>query len=53
MSTRARSALILYGLFVASHKIDEKYHATFQGVSGWGIGGPVRLHGAVAESEDR
>jgi Aspartyl protease/PDZ domain len=44
VDTGARSALILYGPFVASNKIDEKYHATFQGVSGWGIGGPVRSY---------
>jgi hypothetical protein len=50
VDTGARSALILYGPFVASHKIDEKYHATFQGVSGWGIGGPVRSYMVRSQS---
>jgi len=44
VDTGARSALILYGPFVASNRIDKKYHASFQGVSGWGIGGPVRSY---------
>jgi hypothetical protein len=44
VDTGARSALILYGPFVAANRIAEKYHATFQGVSGWGIGGPVRSY---------
>ena len=50
VDTGARSALILYGPFVASNKIDEKYHATFQGVSGWGIGGPVRSYMVRSQS---
>lgn len=44
VDTGARSALILYGPFVAANKIAEKYRATFQGVSGWGIGGAVRSY---------
>lgn len=42
VDTGARSALILYGPFVATNKIAERYQARFQGVSGWGVGGPVR-----------
>ncbi len=42
VDTGARSALILYGPFVATNKIAERYQAKFQGVSGWGIGGPIR-----------
>lgn len=42
VDTGARTALILYGPFVAENKIAEKYNAKFQGVSGWGIGGPLR-----------
>jgi len=42
VDTGARSALILYGRFVADHHIVEKYQPKFQGVSGWGLGGPVR-----------
>jgi hypothetical protein len=40
----ARSALILYGPFVTTNQIAEKYQPKFQGVSGWGIGGPVRSY---------
>lgn len=50
VDTGARSALILYGPFVAANKITEKYHATFQGVSGWGIGGPVRSYMVRSQS---
>jgi hypothetical protein len=42
VDTGARSALILYGPFVADHHLAEKYQPKFQGVSGWGLGGPVR-----------
>jgi hypothetical protein len=42
VDTGARSALILYGPFVADHHLAEKYRPKFQGISGWGLGGPVR-----------
>jgi len=42
VDTGARSALLLYGPFCADHRLAEKYHATLEGVTGWGIGGPVR-----------
>ena len=44
VDTGARSALILYGPFVAANRLMEKYQPKFQGVSGWGIGGPVRSY---------
>jgi len=44
VDTGARSALILYGPFVADNRLVEKYQPRFQGVSGWGIGGPVRSY---------
>ena len=44
VDTGARSALILYGPFVATNRLIEKYQPKFQGVSGWGIGGPVRSY---------
>ena len=44
VDTGARSALILYGPFVADHHLTEKYQPKFQGVSGWGLGGPVRSY---------
>ncbi|MDX6693749.1 MAG: hypothetical protein QOF02_1352 [Blastocatellia bacterium] len=42
IDTGARSSLILFGPFVEANDLREKYHATFEGVTGWGIGGPVR-----------
>ena len=44
VDTGARSALILYVPFVAANRLMEKYQPKFQGVSGWGIGGPVRSY---------
>ncbi len=44
VDTGARSALILYGPFVAGNHLVEKYQPKIQGVSGWGIGGPVRSY---------
>ncbi len=42
IDTGARSALILYGPFVERNDLRAKYGARFEGVTGWGIGGPVR-----------
>jgi hypothetical protein len=42
IDTGARSSLILYGPFVEQNNLREKYKASFEGVTGWGIGGPVR-----------
>ena len=42
IDTGARSSLLLYGPYVASHGLREKYKPKFEGVTGWGIGGPVR-----------
>jgi predicted aspartyl protease len=42
IDTGARSALLLYGPFVEQNGLREKYKATIEGVTGWGIGGPVR-----------
>ncbi len=50
VDTGARSALILYGPFVADHHIVEKYQPKFQGVSGWGLGGPVRSYMVRSQS---
>ncbi|HUQ33286.1 MAG TPA: aspartyl protease family protein [Pyrinomonadaceae bacterium] len=44
IDTGARSSLILYGPFVEQNNLREKYKASFEGVTGWGIGGPVRSH---------
>jgi hypothetical protein len=50
VDTGARSALILYGPFAADHHLTEKYQPKFQGVSGWGLGGPVRSYMVRSQS---
>ena len=42
IDTGARSALLLYGPFVEQNNLRTKYKATIEGITGWGIGGPVR-----------
>lgn len=42
VDTGARSSLLLYGPFCERNHLREKYNARFEGVTGWGIGGPVR-----------
>jgi hypothetical protein len=42
VDTGARSSLLIYGPFAKEHKLKEKYGAHLEGVTGWGIGGPIR-----------
>ena len=42
VDTGARSSLLLYTPFVEHNHLKEKYSAHLEGVTGWGIGGPVR-----------
>jgi hypothetical protein len=42
IDTGARSALLLFGPFVRDNRLRETYTPKFSGVTGWGIGGPVR-----------
>ncbi|HKD02635.1 MAG TPA: aspartyl protease family protein [Terriglobales bacterium] len=42
VDTGARSSLLLYTPFVDENRLREKYGARLEGVTGWGIGGPVR-----------
>jgi hypothetical protein len=42
VDTGARSALLLYRPFCEQNRLAEKYGAKLEGVTGWGIGGPVR-----------
>jgi len=42
IDTGARSALILFGPFVETNDLRKKYGATAEGITGWGVGGPVR-----------
>jgi len=42
IDTGARSSLLLYTPFVEHNHLREKYSAYLEGVTGWGIGGPIR-----------
>jgi hypothetical protein len=42
IDTGARSALLLFGPFVRDNGLRETYRPKFSGITGWGIGGPVR-----------
>lgn len=42
IDTGARSSLLVYGPFAQRNHLREKYHATMEGITGWGIGGRVR-----------
>jgi Aspartyl protease/PDZ domain len=42
VDTGARSSLLLYTPFVEQNHLKEKYSAHLEGITGWGIGGPVR-----------
>ena len=42
VDTGARSSLLLYGPFVEENGLQARYDAHLEGVTGWGIGGPVR-----------
>jgi PDZ domain/Aspartyl protease len=42
VDTGARSSLLIYGPFAGEHKLKEKYGAHLEGVTGWGLGGPIR-----------
>src|SRR3954469_4516859 len=42
VDTGARSAMLLYGPWTDSNHLRQKYNPKLEGVTGWGIGGPVR-----------
>src|SRR5271170_4742964 len=42
VDTGARLSLLLYGPFVKQNNLREKYHPAVSGVTGWGLGGPIR-----------
>jgi predicted aspartyl protease len=49
IDTGARNSLTIDTPFARAHDLDAKYHATFETVTGWGVGGgsrgkPVRFH---------
>jgi len=49
VDTGARSALLVYGPWADANHLREKYNAKVEGVTGWGIGGPVRSQLARAK----
>jgi len=49
VDTGARSALLAYGPWADANHLREKYNAKVEGVTGWGIGGPVRSQLARAK----
>ncbi|HWR13708.1 MAG TPA: aspartyl protease family protein [Terriglobales bacterium] len=50
VDTGARTALIVANKFGDSNKLREKYKAQLEGITGWGLGGPVRSLLARAKS---
>jgi predicted aspartyl protease len=42
VDTGARLSLLLYGPFVDQNNLRAKYHPEVSGVTGWGLGGPIR-----------
>jgi hypothetical protein len=50
IDTGARSSLILSGPFVEANRLRQKYRASFETITGWGIGGPVRSQLARVQS---
>ena len=49
IDTGARSSMLLFGPFVDQNGLRAKYGARLEGVTGWGIGGPVRSQLARAQ----
>ena len=49
IDTGARSSLLLYTPFVSRNHLVEKYRPTIAGITGWGIGGPIRTSVARAQ----
>jgi hypothetical protein len=50
VDTGARSSMLLYGPWTDANHLHEKYKAKLEGVTGWGIGGPVRSQLARAKT---
>jgi PDZ domain/Aspartyl protease len=42
VDTGARSSLLIYRPFAERNKLRERYAAHVEGVTGWGVGGPIR-----------
>jgi hypothetical protein len=42
LDTGARTSIVLYAGFIAEHHVRERYQPKYSGITGWGIGGPIR-----------
>jgi hypothetical protein len=42
LDTGARTAIIVYAGFIEDHHLRSRYRPRFSGITGWGIGGPIR-----------
>lgn len=42
LDTGARTSIVLYAGFIAEQRVRERYQPKFSGITGWGIGGPIR-----------
>ncbi len=42
LDTGARTSIVLYAGFLAEHRVRERYQPKFSGITGLGIGGPIR-----------
>ena len=50
VDTGARTSMVLYTAFCAQNRLQQKYGAHLEGVTGWGIGGPV--HSLLARARE-
>lgn len=42
LDTGARTSILVYGGFIEQHHLRARYRPRFSGITGWGIGGPIR-----------
>lgn len=52
LDTGARSSLLLLSAFVEGHHLRERYEPRLEGITGWGLGGPIRSQLARARQFD-
>lgn len=50
LDTGARTSIVMYAGFLAEHRVRERYRPKFSGITGWGIGGPIRTDLARIDS---
>lgn len=42
LDTGARTSIVVYGGYIEEYHLRERYRPRFSGITGWGIGGPIR-----------